>query len=151
MATDEWPSSRPLHVDALFCVDISLLVLSLAQKRLSELPKGANVIYMPVDNFDADSKCDFAYSFQVMQHNPEHEQKAIAERIYSSLKPGGLACIHMPSLENHPGYRNSDTCRCFNYQQAEEMAKMFDKWDIEMYPLAEATADYLIWGRKHDI
>jgi 2-polyprenyl-3-methyl-5-hydroxy-6-metoxy-1,4-benzoquinol methylase len=131
------------------CVDIAESVLNLAKKELTE--RGVeNASFCVVEKAE-EGFADFAYSLQVVQHNPEAEQKAIMQRIYGYLKPGGLACVHLAALETKPGYQNCSTCMCFTREQAEELASVFDEYEIELAALAAKksnSGDYFVWGRK---
>ncbi len=125
-----------------YCVDIAASVLGLARKRL-EGYGFSNVKYKLATEFKDKEFADFVYSYQVIQHNPVDEQFRIMQRIYSYLKPGGRAYVHLAALETKPEYVNSDTCMCFTKEEAEALASSVE-WEYTL----ELNYDYFVWARK---
>ena len=127
------------------CADIAESVLNLARQQLTERFGLDNVRYSLIESLESQENfADFVYSSQVIQHNPPHEQKQIMANIYRFLKPGGMACVYLPSLEAIPGYQNGPTCMCFTREQAEELAQAFDSYEIVLH-----NCEYLVWGKKN--
>lgn len=139
----------------IYCTDIAKSVTSLAEHQLSQLGI-KNFEFKAVDELTTSNKkdfIDFLYCYQVIQHNPPDEQKAIMQRIYNYLKPGGLACVHFAKLENKPGYINGPTCMCFTLEQVKELSSVFDNYEIEDKIIGPAqeyfnASDYFVWGYK---
>jgi cytidyltransferase-like protein len=129
------------NCNKLTCVDVAQSVLDLAKAQLTDRFHLENVEYALADDMP---KCDFLYSLQVLQHNPLDEQKRIMKRIHDSLKPGGLACVHFAAIETKPGYENTSTCTCFTKSEVDELAKVFDSYDVV------TNRDHYVWGRKKE-
>ena len=152
----------------IYCVDIARSVVGLAEQQFKQFGI-KNTEFKTVSDLTESQKAnfvDFLYSYQVIQHNPPDEQKAIVQRIYDCLKPGGLACIHFAKLENKPGYVNGPGCMCFTLEQVKELAGgVFgdgdreagdgagDNYEIEEEIIGKAqeyfgATDYFVWGYK---
>lgn len=132
------------------CVDIADSVLNLADKNLTGFGI-KNVRYELADKLNNTKDfADFVYSMQVIQHNPPDEQKNIIQNIYRFLKPGGLACVHFAALETKPDYQNCNSCMCFTREQVEELAAVFDNYEITLENFGGASEeDYFVWGNKN--
>lgn len=162
------PSSKKIY-----CVDIAKSVVALAEHQFNQFgiknaefktvheltgPKETGESQKTTDLKDSNF-IDFLYCYQVIQHNPPDEQKAIMQRIYDYLKPGGLACIHFAKLENKPGYVNGPACMCFTLEQVKELAGgVFgdDNYEIEEMIIGKAqeyfgATDYFVWAHKGSV
>jgi 2-polyprenyl-3-methyl-5-hydroxy-6-metoxy-1,4-benzoquinol methylase len=128
-------------------VDISRNVLKSAQAKAEEYGLN-NVKLVPMDEFDGENICDLLICFHVVQHNPYDAQIDIIRKIEKALKPGAWACIHLPSLENQPGYINYNTCMCFTRPQVEALGSYFAKCEIEVQTTMPGWDDYYLWGHK---
>lgn len=139
------------NCDTLICVDIAKSVLELAYKQLNNRFGINNVLYkVAYECGELKDTADFIYSMQVIQHNPPDEQKNIIQNIYRFLKPGGLACVHFAALETKPDYQNCNSCMCFTREQVEELAAVFDNYEITLENFGGASEeDYFVWGNKN--
>ena len=91
-----WLARRFAHVIA---TDISASHLALARAHL-EAQGAANVEFhrlAAVDAIDALPAFDLFFSVIVLQHNPPPVIRAILERVFARLRPGGLAYFQVPT------------------------------------------------------
>jgi len=116
--------------ETFYCVDIAQSVLELARKEL-EGTGLRNVIYALAPLIRGREFVDYIYCDQVVQHNPENEQRRIIERIHRWLRVGGRACIHLPAAESHPEYDNKKSCMMFTREQVKTLAESVD-WQYEI-------------------
>ena len=130
----------------LICLDVSPFVLEATEEKMIE-HNNYNVTYILADNFDKENIADFIYSLQVLQHNPYDEQIQIIKKIQKALKPNGIACIHLPKLENRPEYENCDTCMCFTKEQVLEFGKYFSEFVLDD-DVETQWNDYFLWCKK---
>lgn len=128
-------------------VDVSPFVLESAQEKAIEYNVD-NAKFVLADEFDEENVADFIYCFQVIQHNPYEEQIEIINKIKRLLKKDGVACIHLPKLENKPDYVNCSTCMCFTRSQAMELGSFFSVCELDEETLLENWGDYCLWVKR---
>lgn len=87
------------YVGELHGVDVSLEMIELAKKELSDIPNvflhltnGVDLKIFPENTFD------FVYSFITLQHLEKEDAYVYMEEIYRVLKPGGKAFLGFPNL-----------------------------------------------------
>ncbi len=131
-------------------VDISKNVLEAAKAKAIEYNLN-NASFVLSSDFSRENICDLIICFQVIQHNPYNDQIEIIQKIKKALKPGAWACIHLPSLENQPGYINYNTCMCFTRPQVEALGSYFAKHEIEVQTIMPGWDDYYLWAQKEDV
>jgi 2-polyprenyl-3-methyl-5-hydroxy-6-metoxy-1,4-benzoquinol methylase len=90
--------------EKVIAFDISPGNISLAESYLAELRAKIGFRLMSsLEDFDYPEKIDVFISFMVLQHNPPPLQKFFLERIFNSLKPGGIfffqTVTHAPSYQ----------------------------------------------------
>jgi 2-polyprenyl-3-methyl-5-hydroxy-6-metoxy-1,4-benzoquinol methylase len=131
----------------IICADISEFVLHDAAKKLSEF-NVSNAEYHLTSELKKENYADLIYTFQVIQHCNDAEQLEMVNHIKSMLKDTGIACIHMPKIEDKPFYHNNGMCMCFTKEQVEHFGKMFPSYEIEEIEFAPNWIDYYLWVRK---
>ena len=130
------------HITGL---DICEAIVDSAREKLKDL---YNVSVYKVSDYSYECSEDFIYSLQVLQHNTYEDQLLILDNINRLLVEKGIACIHLPKLEDKPGYINHDTCMCFTREQVENFGKRFGSYIIEEMPIMGNWTDYFLWVNK---
>lgn len=122
-----WLARRCAHVIA---TDISQSHLVLARQHLHERGS-ANVEFHQltgVGSLDTLPQFDLFFSVIVLQHNPPPIVRAILDRVFARLKPGGLAYFQVPTFR--VGYE---------FRLDQYLRDDFGKNNMEMHVVPQAT------------
>ena len=130
----------------IICADIGEFVLRDAEMILNRFAVD-NAEFKFTNDIKEEGFADLVYTFQVIQHCSDSEQLDMVNHIQSMLKPDGIACIHMPKIEDKPLYQNNNMCMCFTREQVEYFGKMFSHFVIDELEFTPNWIDYYLWVR----
>ena len=122
-----WLARRYAHVIA---TDISQSHLALARQHLHD-EGSANVEFHQltgVESLDTLPPFDLFFSVIVLQHNPPPIIRAILERVFAHLRPGGLAYFQVPTFR--VGYE---------FRMERYLHEEFGQEKMEMHVVPQAT------------
>jgi SAM-dependent methyltransferase len=114
-------------------VSYDLSVAGLARAAVSPTPHGvqANLLFREADlaNLTKVSAYDLVYSIDALEHI--HDYADILDRLVTTLRPGGLLFIHVPSTEQRTWFKATDaeTANDFRKHRAgdDHVREGFDK------------------------
>lgn len=122
-----WLARRCAHV--LAC-DVSPGHLALAQQHLQA--EGITQVefkrLVGIEMLDTLAPFDLFYSVIVLQHNPPPVIRAILERVFARLKPGGFAYFQVPTFRVD-----------YEFRLEHYLREDFDKHAMEMHAIPQAT------------
>lgn len=110
---------------SVIACDISQPHLELAARKSEEFGK-RNILYSRVTmpEFGMRFSVDLWYSVIVLQHNPPPVMRAILGRVFSLLRPGGIAIFQVPTFAPH-----------YRFDVTEYLATSLDRSGFDMHVL----------------